>query len=227
LCFYQIGLERALSVTNSREKGTNATPVPTTLSGHVISKGGATTTLLSVAASVVVTTCAPTPTTALLVPLLVPPLISSVHRRTRDDKVLDGRDVNCWPTSLCGWLHLEGQCRHLLGQRSNMLIQRLLVCHDCIDCRRQFSGDDGSLVSITQGASRSLGCGCLCHCRFCTGIVAVIQNMIHALGDISLLARHGADVGHYEFTRISAVDGRLENRPRLILDGIPLLELLC
>jgi hypothetical protein len=107
VCFDQIGLERALSVINSRGKGTNATTVPTTLSNHVISKGGATTTPPGVAASVAAMTCAPTPTTTLLVPLLEPPVLSSVRRGTRDGKVLDERDVNRWLTSLHGQLHLE------------------------------------------------------------------------------------------------------------------------
>ncbi len=63
-----------------------------------------------------------------------------------------------------------------------------------------------------------------CH-SISAGIIRFVQNVIHILGDISLLACRGADVGHYEFTRISTVNECLEDRPHLILDGIPLLKL--
>ncbi len=65
------------------------------------------------------------------------------------------------------------------------------------------------------------------HRSVSAGIVFFVQNVIHVLGDISLLDHRGADVGRYKFKCISAMNKRLEDRPCLILDGIPLLELPC
>jgi hypothetical protein len=123
---------------------------------------GAATAAPVVVASVVETTSVVASTTmSLLEPLLVPTLIAYVRRRTRDGKMLNGQGLKHWRARLCGLL-CEGQCRHLLQKRGNMLIQRLLVRRDCINCRREFLGGRrrGSLVSITQSAA--------CSCRSCS-----------------------------------------------------------
>jgi hypothetical protein len=142
--------------------------------------------------------------------------------------MLDGWGVKCWLACLHGRLRVERQCCYLLGERSNMLVPRLLVCCDHVDRSHQFRGDYCSLVSVTQSAASGRGSCRLSHRRIgFTGVVALVQNVMYVLGDVSLLARCVAYVQRNKFTCIRAVDKSLEDKPSLIWDGIPTLELPC
>ncbi len=106
--------------------------------------------------------------------------------------------ARCWTGGACnaGWCACMGGCTW----KDNAAIccesgavcwyRDLLVCCNHVDSSHQFRRDCYSLVSVTQSAASGRGSCHLGHCCIgVTGVVASVQNVIHVLGDVSLLAR--------------------------------------
>ncbi len=134
ILFHRVGRGRV--DTTHLLLGTLAITKTPTLRSNVVSKWGVAMAA-AVVAMVILASAIALAALTLVIPLDVPTSITCKRWRNGDGKVL-WQSLKLGLASLSWLLCLERHCSHVLRQQGNVLIQRLLVCRDCVDCCHQF-----------------------------------------------------------------------------------------